>query len=755
MKKKIPHIQRFSGNIWTDGLLLGNGNLGAVAFGSSGMEWIINKTDIIQTLPEDPNELTHAEVLEKLKDMPIKNSDFLWEHEPHSPPVTTLSAAHLRVRHFTGYTWHCPAFPELPQDLSLYDGELVSTMRAALLDVRTTSFIPRSTNTLCIRAEIRNHIKDLFWELIRPTHEDLSDPEWKTFDGGIAFLQKNAKNCYAVALYLPDSRTIRQGKTFGILCSSESVTAYLTVRSGNESEDPLEAAIAEVCSCGEKGFDTLQAENRAWWHRYWEYSYADFASEEAIRKAWYFSQYEVAATFGAVPVAGLNGLAYGPVDAITPGMGSPWYTHDQNIQIAMFPFMPLNHCEFIDVFADTYFKFAEQLRAYTRRLFDCDGLFVPLCLIQDGKVYGVSAYRYTLCGGAYSGAVLAMAWRYGRNLEQLRAKIYPLLKEFIAFYLNMMHRDEQGNWRLDWNVPPEIFTMTRNELCTISLLHLCLEVAIEAAHLLNTDQKECAVWEEVLAHYPEPVRRQDGAWWCGMDIPETHYMYGGHLFYPFFPGEWKLDRDAAEKTLCYPGVERSYTDRSGKWHYLNEWSAFNATAVQMRLDGRKGWRMLEDFLEKFGKPNGLFSHNSIVIVDPEEAEKNVALAPEYDVTDFTGGRSGIFSHRPDARDGTARQDAKRLVPPVQEGSSAFLFLASEVLLQSWDGTIRLFPGVPEKFSGSFHNLLAQGGFCVSATMEEGKVISWCVTAKTESKVRLQLPDGILEKEMHAGEIISG
>lgn len=752
LEQKIPCIRRTSGYLWTDGLLLGNGNLGAVAFGDSGLEWIVNKSDIIQSVPEDPQELTHAEVLEKIKDMPLKNSVFLDDAESRAPRITTLSAAHLRVRHFTGYMWNCPAFPELPQELSLCNGELVSGMRAALLDIQTTSFIPRGTNTLCIRSVIRNAIRQLFWELVRPVNEELPDPQWHTFENGIAFLQQNGGTCYAVALYLPGGTPVRQGRTFSISYTADDVTAFLSVKSGLESDDPLKDAIAEAQSCAVRGFDALQQENRSWWHRYWQHSHADFTSEEAIRNAWYFSQYEVASTFGSAPVAGLNGLAYGPVDVITPGMGSPWYTHDQNIQIAMFPFMPLNQCGFIDALADTYLQLAAKLRAYTRRIFDCDGLYLPLCLIQDGKVLGVRSYRYTLCGGAYSGAVLAMAWRYGRNVEQLKHKIYPLLKEFITFYLNMMHRDEQGNWQLDWNVPPEIFTMTRNELCTISLLHLCLEVAVEAAQLLDTDHSECARWQEVLAHYPEPVRRSDGAWWCGMDIPESHYMYGGHLFYPFFPAEWKLDRDAAAGTLAYPAVERSFTDRAGQWHYLHEWSAFNASTVQMRLDGKKGWKMLVDFLDKFGKPNGLFSHNSIVDVDPEEAEKNVELAPVSKVTDWSGRQ---FESKPVGHDGSARRESKAMVPPVQEGSSAFLFLASEALLQSWEGVIRLFPGVPDDFTGSFHNLLAQGGFGVSAVMEQGKLVSWDIRANAGGRLRLQLPEGILEKEMRPGEAISG
>ena len=63
------------------------------------------------------------------------------------------------------------------------------------------------------------------------------------------------------------------------------------------------------------------------------------------------------------------------------------------------------------------------------------------------------------------------------------------------------------------------------------------------------------------------------------------------------------------------------------------------------------------------------------------------------------------------------------MPPVIEGLGAFVFIATESLLQSWDGEMRLFPGVPANFTGSFKNLLAQGGIRVSAEMKDGKLVS--------------------------------
>ena len=70
---------------------------------------------------------------------------------------------------------------------------------------------------------------------------------------------------------------------------------------------------------------------------------------------------------------------------------------------------------------------------------------------------------------------------------------------------------------------------------------------------------------------------------------------------------------------------------------------------------------------------------------------------------------------------TPNKNAKRLSPGVLEGASAFLYLASTALLQSRNGIIKVFPAVPENFSGSFEKMLAENAIEVSSKMRNGKV----------------------------------
>ena len=92
-----------------------------------------------------------------------------------------------------------------------------------------------------------------------------------------------------------------------------------------------------------------------------------------------------------------------------------------------------------------------------------------------------------------------------------------------------------------------------------------------------------------------------------------------------------------------------------------------------------------------------------------------------------------------------------------EGNASFLFCATEMLIQSYDGIIRLFPSVEKNFTGGFTGLLANGGFEVSARMEKGKVVYAKVKSLAGGLMRMYNPnkkgDRIISLEMTKGEEI--
>jgi hypothetical protein len=66
-------------------------------------------------------------------------------------------------------------------------------------------------------------------------------------------------------------------------------------------------------------------------------------------------------------------------------------------------------------------------------------------------------------------------------------------------------------------------------------------------------------------------------------------------------------------------------------------------------------------------------------------------------------------------------------------------VVNECLMQSYDGTIRLFPNWPMDKDAEFHNLRAAGAFLVNATLENGKVNGIKVTSEVGGVLKIILP----------------
>ena len=728
-------VREKAGAIWQDGLFIGNGATGAMAYAPAHLEWIVNRNDVMDSRVFSCDYTPHAEVMECVATNAGRSVDFLkcerrsMKCEGPLPDrlTSSLSAAILRIRFWNGVGWSMPAVPATRQVLDTRRGELAESMNSPSMTPEALSFVERGRDVMAVRVRDPNgKSRTAVVELARPEDPRLDDASfrWTSGGGALSFEQRlPGGETMAVAVTAP-SGVSKAGRTARFTVAGETAV-FLAVRTSRDSADPRAAAVEAVTAAARDGFDRVRADNARWWKEFWERgARARFDSDDSVDTLWNYSLYALASQFGASPMPALNGLAFGPLDGGTPGVGSHCYVHDQNVQIPMMPFFPLGHAEFVRTFVKTYMDAMPELERRTREAFGADGAYLPLNMNPFGFEVPIAEYRYTLCGGAYSGLVLAQAWMYSHD-EAILRDIYPLLKKFILFYTSTMTRDFGGTYHFIWSVPPEICTGSIDETATIACLKPCLETAVEAASRFGVDSGELALWKDILAHYPQIARHPDGGWWCGPEVPADHYMYGGHLFYPFFPAEADTDRETAMKTLDYTwryAVEISH--ETPEPHPVHEWSALYTGMAQTRLfGGARGWRVVKDFQAGFAKPNGMFSHNPVIAttLTRDEIDANVARVPRLFRRNYQG-RTVEFGRRGPC-DLTYNPDGKALVASVLEGGAAFLLLAGESLLQGWDGEIRLFPSVPEDFSGKFENFRAKGGFTVSAEMKNGRLVS--------------------------------
>ena len=766
-----------AGTRWQDGLILGNGNLGLIGYAPYGLEWTVTKGDIFDARRGTGTMVRHADVLARIKKEHLTNLSFLGQEErPPQDAVSPLSkiAGLLKLKFGDEYGWSAARPHKVGQRLAMSEGVMRFDLDMHLSHPRVACIVPRDRNVCCIRiAQCGGALWNHSLELALPPDDDLAAARWGG-DTGLLWMEQKMPHesaHYAMALLVvpttgldpddlfarslhPRYRTFKSGvgdpqiATYSArLPQAGNADIYLAVFTSYEDPHPLQRAIREVKAAARLGYDSLAAKDAAWWRQFWETSSADFGTHRDIQKYWDFSLYQTACLLGRAPVPGLYGLWHGATDTPRSGVSGSWYTHDQNVQMPMFPIFPLNHVDLVEPFIETYRRALPTLLHETRKLFQCPGVCLPLSMDQLGIEIPSGSYRYSLCGGAYTGMVMAWVWKYAPHRLDLARRIYPIIKEIVRFYLSRMSPGPDGRFHLSWEVPPEIFSISRDSTVSLAMLKPCLQTLIELSETLGKDAVERRGWHDVLARYPEFPRRRGGDWWAGSDIPENHYTQAAYMLYPFFPAEAALtpeDERTAALTLEKSDehdIERSYADRTGEWHYKRSWAWFFPTIVRLRLGQRReGWAALQDCLRLYAKPNGLFTHDSVVECDPSVTEANLRNIPKRSLRHADGTMSPLseFWSHDSGTAGTLNPNAKRWVSPVSEGSAAFLFAATETLLQSHGGLIRLFPGVPNGFTGAFSGFLAQGGIEVSAVMKRGALLS--VTLQTTCSCTARLLD---------------
>jgi hypothetical protein len=224
----------------------------------------------------------------------------------------------------------------------------------------------------------------------------------------------------------------------------------------------------------------------------------------------------------------------------------------------------------------------------------------------------------------------------------------------------------------------------------LSLLRELLAAGIEAADILNIDPEYKLIWQDLLenlADYPidgDTVLDYEGA---PPELPLNHPALIG----PIFPvgdiqeghPQWEPFKRTAYGLLARSGrqIDLAPFDLP-TWNDDMSWPWLCCTMARLG-DGETARAYLYDLgIWQFLKLNGTFS-----------------LKPAW-----------IHKQR-------IRQ------PAMLNSTGGFAAAINEMLLQSYDGKIRVFPAIPADWSGSFANLRAVGAFLVSSAIK-AQVVQW-------------------------------
>lgn len=774
---------------WQDGFLLGNGSLGAVFYAPEALEWLVNKTDVIDPRVQGVKQVIPRDEAQRMVEVGATAHDFERAERGDRGPEGIGPKTCCRLVMDLGMSVGAGtrgALPSIRSRLSLYDGTLGVEIDKHLCHPGVESFVRADEDMLVIRVSNVSPIISFQTRVFfsRPEDIELSEPRlWQEGNRLMMRMDLPAGETYVAGLEAVTNPTFAYRDSvlkgvrsehhqplvgtvtgsvrgrYGILKVGGDFDLFLTVVTDRDSSDPaaevrrrLELAIAAK-------FEKIVVAHRAWWHDFWGRSRVEL-SDKPMEQLFYRSLYALGCTYRKAPLPGLLGLCFGPT--VGPLQVTPWggdLHHDLNVQCPMFPVHTLNHSDLFEAYLESYHTFLPEARRLGREVWGAKGAHFDMCFTVLGKSIhgGVGTYR-TFFGGSYIALMHCLHWRSRRDLDKMRSRTYPFLKEILGFFQELMTRGEDGQFHLYPAHACELDIMnTGDPVQVISMLKVCLQTAIEGAVALGEkDESLVSDWCELLTNLPEyplGVDKKGRRVVCdGSGISPDHHVGQAGCLHPVYPcGE--IDEFSDPETLqIYQNTLDSVLDKTAQisyanndcYHYQCVWQCFFRGMTALRL-GRVAefWNFyLPMFLQTYVKPNGLVCHDAVVIASSQISERNLASIPDETLLDLDSEMPKSESWCGHGGGTTPNQDAKRFAVALIEGSADYLTMISECLLQSHNGIIRVFPAWPTDKSASFENWIAEGDIHVSSAISQG-VVSFIKMAKgsncRQSSIKIKSP----------------
>jgi alpha-L-fucosidase 2 len=691
--------------VWDEAMPLGNGLLGALVWGDGKpLRVSLDRTDLwdLRPVPEyDSKDYSYQTMRQWVREGRIEDLHRLYDKPYRNPGPTKIPAGRIELSFGTD-----GVFQEASLDITkavaavrFKDGTTVYSFVHAtepLGIIRVTSGNPSHVMLIAppFAGKIAEEVgagKISAGDLATLRYEA---PQQQSGDSWTGYLQKGWGDFrFAVAL------AWRQ--------SGQDWLGVWSICISKDAPDPLAAARKRCEAALARGFDALVAEHDRWWAFYW--SRASISVPNAvIERQWYLDTYKFgAAARPETPPITLQGPWTADDMKIPPWKGD--YHHDLNTQLSYWPAYSGNRLDGAFGYVRWLWETKETARAWTTRFFNLPGLNVPMTAdLEQHQIGGWHQYTHSATTAAWLGHHFYLHWRYSMDRQFLKDRAYPWLRDTSVFLEAVTERGADGRRTLPLSSSPEInddrlkawFSSITNY--DLALIRWTFEKTAELAKELG-EEREADHWRQVLSEMPElAVDPKSSKMLVAKDYPlRLSHRHFSHLMAIHPLGMIRWENGPHDQAIIKASLADLDEKGTKAWcGYSFSWLANLAARAR---DGEKAERALEVFSTAFCLRNGFHCNG-----------------------DQSGRGYSDFRYR----------------PFTLEGNFAATAGLQEMLLQSYSGTIRVFPAVPASWRNtSFRNLRAEGAFLISAEQQGGLTRSVEVLAEEGGLLRLENPFG--------------
>ncbi|MBI4026023.1 MAG: hypothetical protein HY360_13640 [Verrucomicrobia bacterium] len=549
------------------------------------------------------------------------------------------------------------------------------------------------------------------------------------------------------------------------------------------------ALLAEACRC----VDQWLVEHRRWWAEFWSRSYVSLNSAtgdaEYEERLWYVTLYTIACgspeSVSGFPLRS-NGGAAGELPLRFNG--GPFLLEKdarswdneyvfQNMREIYWPLLAAGHWEFMRAFFRLYFGAKDFVRAQTKSLFGIDAL----CYREGMTVWGCDPAprnghtHFYLSGNLECCLLMEWYWRASGDESFLRNEFYPFLKEILEFYMSYAKKGDDGKYHLAPVNALETWWQAVDDLPDLCGLHYFLPRAIEWEKKFGENAPTMKRWSEFLQNLaPIPI----GRW-----TTKKEFWQGIHTHEQVVHA--KLDSEGIFLAAAAPGADQTEHPspptgggRQGDFA-LNHPSQCDFTLKRHNMENPElyvifpwGAVGMDSPPREVRRAEETWEHRTWRYANNGWAQDAVQLARMGWAERAKEAQMDHASRHQRFPNGSFISAAAPLFhelltdTPYFDTAGVHAAALNEMLLQSYDGLIRLAPAVSAEWSGHF-KLHALGGFVVNAHFHQGKPTAAQIAATRDSRLRVRnhrrekmrahdktIATGeIFERDMKAGETI--
>jgi alpha-L-fucosidase 2 len=308
------------------------------------------------------------------------------------------------------------------------------------------------------------------------------------------------------------------------------------------------------------------------------------------------------------------------------------------------------------------------------------------------------------------------------DIDFLRARAYPVLREAAEFFLAYMVPEPKHGWLVtgpsdspeNWYIAPtgSHLAESMGNTCDRVFVHALYSMCIEASKTLSVDDSFRSKLEEARAKLPPFQIGSHGQlqeWLEDYEDAEPNHRHTSHLV-ALYPEQQISPRTTPELARAAEvTIQRRIT--APHWEQ-SEWGRANLVAYHARL------------------LKGDDAHKYLVSLVAKAADDNLLT---YSSGGIAGAESNIFAI---------------------DGNTAGTAAIAEMLIQSQASEIELLPALPGAWpTGSVRGLCARGGYVVDIAWRGGELFTASITSRLGGTTPVQYRERRTTVHLHPGQTL--